>query len=66
MSKRSYPVWDYPSNTKTNPIPPTAPGKFDRRDRGKILLLRKSSGESKGENLMIILKEFQRNAAETR
>ena len=23
MSKRSYPVWDYPSNTKTNPIPPT-------------------------------------------
>lgn len=22
MSKRSYPVWDYPSNTKTNPIPP--------------------------------------------
>ena len=23
MSKRAYPVWDYPSNTKTNPIPPT-------------------------------------------
>lgn len=22
MSKRSYPVWDYPSNTKHNPIPP--------------------------------------------
>ena len=22
MSKRAYPVWDYPSNTKTNPIPP--------------------------------------------
>ena len=22
MSKKAYPVWDYPSNTKTNPIPP--------------------------------------------
>ena len=22
MSKRSYPVWDYPTNTKQNPIPP--------------------------------------------
>ena len=21
MSKKAYPVWDYPSNTKTNPIP---------------------------------------------
>ena len=32
MSKRSYPVWDYPSNTKQNPIPPA--NSSQERNRG--------------------------------
>ena len=32
MSKRSYPVWDYPSNTKQNPIPPAKSAQ--ERNRG--------------------------------
>lgn len=34
MSKRSYPVWDYPSNTKQNPIPPAKSSQGQNRGVG--------------------------------